>query len=197
MHGKNLAVPPEFSASSFPNLEDYIKLGDFLNVGNQPANNQTANVDSKVAASPDAGYIYFKNSFRLDSAAQTDQLVASFLKDFTELKGLPLENLEAKKIVVIDLSVVKNTNTVVAKIKKNAAVKSFDVKTNALEFKQEKYQEEVVNFLKIISPDITLKTEFQNNLDYIARLNYTGSKVDLTSVLKKLKDGYGDVVSVR
>ncbi|MFH0987958.1 MAG: hypothetical protein V1763_01135 [Parcubacteria group bacterium] len=99
-HGRNLAIPPELNMSSFPSLDQYVKLGGFF-TDNQPATvNATANNNSSFAtnnATSTAGYVYFKNSFQMNTPKDTAALIADFLNDFPSLKKSALEILTGDK----------------------------------------------------------------------------------------------------
>ncbi|MFH0779928.1 MAG: hypothetical protein V1928_03670 [Parcubacteria group bacterium] len=200
MHGRDLSKPPEFKASSFPDLNDYFKMeevaknlfGDELNGNNTLA---TGNGAGQVAQ-PKNSYVYFKNSFRLQTAGQTNELIKSFLNDFPELKKSPVENLLSRKIVNIDLPAL-NKSLLTSKIKRNKEAALFDEKTGDLQFKQEKYQNEVLIFLETISPEIILKTKFPDESDYIARISCDPKNAAVAPELENLKNNFRDVAAVQ
>lgn len=198
LRGRDLSKPPEFKASSFPNLENYFKMEDVAKnlFGDEQNGNNASAAGNGAATIEQSHFVYFENSFKLRTAQATNELIGSFLNDFPELKKSSFENLMSRKIVNVDLP-ASNKALLISKIKRNKEVASFNDKTGDLQFKQEKYQEEVLNFLKAISPEIILKTEFPDKSDYIARINYDAKNEAVASELEKLKSDFSDVVAVK
>lgn len=210
LHGKNLNKAPEFDLALYEDPSWYTdKLsGAFHRLQGNQAQSATEpkEVEAQDLAPSEAvlennleeGYIYFKNSFRLATAKETNDLIASFLQDFSQLKNLPIENLEALDKIKIELPAM-GREKIIEKIKISKLVQGVEADTPPqwiVSLAKPMFRGDAEAWLQAISPDILLITEFPSGLEYIARADYRGiDKIE--DILYKLKNDYSDVALIR
>lgn len=203
LQGKDLSQPPQFN-----NLSDYDKYAaqfpdlNAKTTTTAPQDAATIATEEKKAGTfvfeflPDN--IYLKNSFRLSTAAETNNMIRNFISDFPDLKNMVIDNLEAPRKFSIELPVLNREKimTALTKNKEVAALIAKEAPIWDLELKEGKYEKDAVAFLAKFA-GVKLATIFPANLDYIARINIAGQKEKLANTLANLQKNYSDVVVIR
>jgi hypothetical protein len=216
LQGRDLSKAPVYDGSedaryseAFAELmnTNSANIGD-TNSANNANTNNTNTGDANSANTGDAngktGFvfladsIYLKNTFRVETAEETEKMVRDFLTDFPAIKDLVIENLEAPKVFLIELPVLNRERimTALSRNKEVAALRAKEAPVWELELKVGKYEREVVEFLRSFK-DVKLATVFPANLEYIARIDISGQKEKLAETLANLEKNYLDVVTVK
>ncbi|MBU1132346.1 hypothetical protein KKC32_03840 [Patescibacteria group bacterium] len=196
--GKNLADPPQVDLSAYDMA--FAKFNEvFQNVSKLDAvpDKPTESAPEVIAENNyGSGAIYFKNSFRMNTAVETDELIRKFLLEFPESENLSIENLQAKNKIEVEIF-LKNMEQTVADLQADEDVVSvINVEDGKwqIEFKEPKYENEVFAFLTG-RKSVKLACDFPKNEEYVAKLDYSGIS-GIETFLEKLKADYSDIVFV-
>ncbi len=206
MQGKDLSTPPVVTYSEDEQYFEAFKILEEKEEEKQKESDDKKNSAKETSQAEQVAIgfqllddnIYLKNSFRVETAAETENIIREFLIDFPEIKELPIENLEAPKVFLIELPVLNRERimTSLTRNKEVMALKSKEAPIWELELKTAKYEKEVLEFLKNFK-DVKLVTVFPTNLEYIAKINIAGEKEKLADTLANLEKNYADVVTVK
>jgi len=210
MLGKDLSIPPKFDLSAYDDMSAFDEIKE--NLFTEPAKKDLENSESlspeeineaEVALvleereQMDLGIIYFKDSFRLNTAVETTNLISSFLDDFPELKELEIENLESKKIIEVELPAINREGLIVDLEENNSQIKKvtmLEPPVWQIELIDEMYEKAVLDMLLPYN-GVVVKTVFDSDSEYIAEVDIKELEIS-EDILDKLENEYSDVITL-
>jgi len=129
MLGKDLSVPPKFDLSAYNDMSGFDRVKESLiesqikkDEEEAPPVEMVENVVVEVdKVELERNKIYFKDSFRLNTAFETTELITSFLEDFEGFEDSVVNNIEAEKVLEIELPAI-NREELIFKLEKNEQI---------------------------------------------------------------------------
>lgn len=195
LQGRDLNQAPQFDLSEYDRYSEKFKIEE-IKAESKQSEESVPPEETKISL--ESGVIYFKSSFRMPTAAETERLIKDLLAEYPELKNLTLENLEAKKIVDIELP-IKNREKILGLIEKDKLVESLTAKEAPVwevAIKELKYLGEWETFMQEFG-DVKVVSKFSGNMDYIAKMYLPEERAALETTLQRLKQNYGDVLEIK
>lgn len=201
MLGKDLSVPPEFDLSAYDDMSSFEEIKENLiepkskDEPETPPPVEMAEVEV-TDVELESGKIYFKDSFRLNTAFETTALISSFLEDFEGLEDVLVDNTEAEKILEIELPAL-NREVIIAELEENEQIEKvamLEPPVWQVELKTELYETAVMDMLTPYN-GVIVNTVFNTATDYVASLDIKGMKIS-EDVLTKMEKEYSDVITV-
>ena len=201
MQGKNLAEPPNFDLSAYDDMSAFDEIKDNLFVPVQEVDLPPVEIDEESAGIDEGfileqGNIYFKKSFYLSTAGETNSLIASFLSDFDGFDGVNVENLEALNRVEVEFPSL-DREEIIKELEQNESIQ----KVTVLEppvweiiLAEGLYELATIDLLAPYN-GVLIKSVFPQNEEYIARISINDLEISET-VLDKLELEYSDVLTV-
>lgn len=197
IHGRNLAEPPEFDLSIYNDPRTVIDFSILDKKVEEPKELKEELPPASEKNKLEAGYLYFKDSFRLQTVAETDSLLNDFLQDFPALKDLAIENLEAQNLVEIELPAL-DRNELLEQLEELDLVERvapLEPPVWQVKLTQSMYGANIESLFQKFE-GIKIKSEIASDLEYIARLKYAELE-NVETDLENLKKNFGDVVLVK
>jgi len=195
LQGKDLNQAPQFDLSEYDRYSEKFKI----EVTKAEVKNQEDLTSKQETEIPkESGVIYFKSSFRMPTASETETLIKDLLAEYPELKNLTLENLEAKKAIDIELP-IQNREKILGLIEKDKLVESLTAKEAPVwevKIKEPKYLGEWEPFIKEFG-DVKVVSKFSGNMQYIAKMYLPEDRTVLETTLQRLNQNYGDVLEIK
>ncbi len=144
-----------------------------------------------------SGFIYFKDSFRLENNTKTTNMIQSFLDDFPELKGAMLENFDVFKTIKIELPALER-DKILEEVKAHelvADVLLVKAPVWQINFKLGRNEEEIQNFINNF-PDVKMLPIERTIVEgYVARASIKELKLE-PAFIEKMQKEYSDVITI-
>ena len=202
MLGKDLSVPPSFDLSVYDDMSSFDKIKESL-IEPQAKEEEEEAPPVEIVEEVEAdkvglknGKIYFKDSFRLNTAFETTELIASFLEDFKGFEDVLVNNIEAEKILEIELPAI-NREELISQLEENEQIEKvtmLEPPVWQVELKTELYESAVMDMFTPYN-GVVINTVFESAKDYIAEIDM--SEIDISEeVLEKMEAEYSDVIKI-
>ena len=202
MLGKDLSVPPSFDLSVYDDMSSFDKIKESLiepQLKEEEAETPPVEIVEDVEADKVGlknGKIYFKDSFRLNTAFETTELIASFLEDFKGFEDVLVNNIEAEKVLEIELPAI-NRAELISQLEENEQIEKvtmLEPPVWQVELKTELYESAVMDMFTPYN-GVVINTVFESAKDYIAEIDM--SEIDISEeVLEKMEAEYSDVIKI-
>lgn len=206
MLGKDLSKPPTFDLSAYDDMSSFDEIRENLIEPQMKPEEEVAppveivedvvEVVDVDKVELESGKIYFKDSFRLNTAFETTELIASFLEDFDGFEEVVVKNIEAEKVLEIELPALKREE-LIAELEANEQIEKvamLEPPVWQVELKTELYEPAVVDMFTPYN-GVVINTVFDSKKDFIAEIDLT--EVEITDeVLDKLESEYSDVLEI-
>jgi len=207
LHGKDLSKPPKFDLSAYENYDlpkniSAVVNEELENTLNKKAGgeqNNATQIEQPPASTEEftQGYIYFKDSFKGENLATTEELINKFLQDFSELKEFPVDDFDKIIKVEVELPALGREELLKA-LSSDTLINKVDVVEPPIwqiEFKGAGYEKEFVEYLKQYKDLKVKNSSRQTMLGYIAKVALSDIQLK-PEMLEKLQKEYSDVVKI-